>query len=876
MGNFSYILSVEGETEFQVSKNHFGGNVIGDDKNDVPSVDDLTSGVGSDSYFQDAVAELGVSHLRYPAGKAEEANITKLVGGELNSELAGFIDYCVVQGLQFTLVIPVREEYIADQAGMTAFTSLVYDRLGESTDLLQSIELGNEHWEAVGEAEYGEQAFTATGFLIEALDVYNSSHLGTVDPNIIVQTGNPSGRASDFNAGNYVGDVPGYDERIRLANEAIVEQFDKDKDLSNGFQSTIESDALDGIVAHYYYSQTSNTFSDTLSEERRISLRDDPWIGAIGEELSYHITEWNVMAANYGQQGLIAASVILEQFENMLQAGVDFAEIWPIRENTTNAIAGGHDPSEYVSLTPAGRVFSWMSESLITPEGGLSLLELGGTLDRDVEINGYQDSYRTVIYVSSRTNDFGSNVFVDWSDLVDSSSVYSVSGKQLGIDLSTSDGFSQQRGYDDNGDLVGGTGLARRAIDTAEAAALRQVLGDAYREYYVVTVGGELRTYLPPADSILPMVDNPTSLSDFYFAAETDIAGLETILEISDTATSTSLTLDPYEVVEITIENTVTIDGTSVRDVLQGGYGRDIIYGGAGADSLFGHGGDDILYGGEGADILYGGAGSDTASYATSEVHVTVNLDDVSQNTGDASGDLYSSIENITGSESDDFLTGNNSANVILGGGGGDHIEGGHGNDTLDAGQGADFVVSGIGDDVVWGGEGNDVLFGSAGDDIVSGGEGSDLIYGGTNDDILLGDEGDDIIFGDIGNDYISGGTGSDIVIAGAGDDEIYGGSGTDVIDGGSGDDRLNGGLGDDRLNGGSGADVFIFDAVADFGNDIILDFVQGTDMLEFSGVTYDELIFVTSEGNSRIEWNNGSVEINNVNTLTVDDFVFV
>ncbi len=877
MGDYTYSLSIARETEFQVSENYFGGNVIGNGKNDVPSLEDSISDVESSSYFQDAIDALGVTHLRYPAGKAEEANITELINDQLNSELSGFIDYCVEQGIEFTLVIPVRKEFITDQAGMNAFISLVYDRLGNSTELLNSVELGNEHWEEIGETEYGEQAFSAAGLLIKSLDVYNANNQSAVDPNIIVQTGNPSGRESDFHAGNYTADIPSYDARTILANEAIIEQFDADRNLSNGFQATMESDALDGIVAHYYYNQTSTTFADTLSEERRISLRDDPWVSVFGDEFTYHITEWNVMAANYSQQGLVAASVILEQFENMLEAGVDFAEIWPIRENTTNAVAGGRDASEPVSLTPAGVAFSWMSESLVTPEGGLTLLELGGNSDRDIEVNGYQDDYRTVLYISSRTTDFNSNISVDWSDLIDIFSVHTVSGRQLSIDASTSDGFSQQRGYDENGDLVGGTGLARRAIDEAEEIALRQVLGNAYREYYIVEIDGELRTYLPPVDTIIPMVSNPTSLSDFYFPAETDVAGLETNLAINDTATNVSLTLDPYEVVEIVVENFVTINGTSVRDVLQGGYGRDIIYGGSGADSLFGHGGDDILYGGSGADILYGGDGTDTASYATAGESVTANLNTVSQNTGDAAGDRYSSIENITGSAFDDNLTGNSNSNTITGGEGADQIDGGNGNDIIDAGQGADFVHAGSGEDTVLGGDGEDLLFGGDGRDTISGGGGRDIIYGGASDDSIFGGDGSDMIFGDAGNDSIHAGSQSDIVGAGAGNDEVHGGGGSDVIDGGAGNDRLTGGAGNDRLNGGAGADVFVFNTLEEsLGNDTIVDFSRDDDVLELSGVTYDDLSFIESEDSISIEWHNGSVTLESINFVTVSDFMFI
>ena len=79
--------------------------------------------------------------------------------------------------------------------------------------------------------------------------------------------------------------------------------------------------------------------------------------------------------------------------------------------------------------------------------------------------------------------------------------------------------------------------------------------------------------------------------------------------------------------------------------------GNDTIDGRGGNDTLNGLGGDDILIGGSGADSLNGGAGSDWASYQTAATSVIANLATPAINTGDASGDSYSSIENLLGSD---------------------------------------------------------------------------------------------------------------------------------------------------------------------------------------------------------------------------------
>ena len=58
-------------------------------------------------------------------------------------------------------------------------------------------------------------------------------------------------------------------------------------------------------------------------------------------------------------------------------------------------------------------------------------------------------------------------------------------------------------------------------------------------------------------------------------------------------------------------------------------------------------------------------------------------------NTGDAAGDTYANIENLTGSGFNDTLTGDSGANTLDGGAGSDVLLGGLGADTLIGGTGA-------------------------------------------------------------------------------------------------------------------------------------------------------------------------------------------
>lgn len=141
------------------------------------------------------------------------------------------------------------------------------------------------------------------------------------------------------------------------------------------------------------------------------------------------------------------------------------------------------------------------------------------------------------------------------------------------------------------------------------------------------------------------------------------------------------------------------LSGYGGGDNLYGRGGNDTINGGEGADRLYGGDGDDSLRGNNGADRLEGGNGTDTASYYNDGA-VNFSLDSTVTQSGAAAGDIYVSIENLSGSNTgNDTIAGNSVANYISGNGGNDTIYARDGDDTLVGGAGSDTLIGGAGTD---------------------------------------------------------------------------------------------------------------------------------------------------------------------------------
>ena len=170
-------------------------------------------------------------------------------------------------------------------------------------------------------------------------------------------------------------------------------------------------------------------------------------------------------------------------------------------------------------------------------------------------------------------------------------------------------------------------------------------------------------------------------------------------------------------------------------------------------DTLIGDANNNFLNGRGGADSLDGGAGFDTADYFLSTIGLTVDLGTPGNNTGEAIGDSYTSIENLRGSAFADTLRGNS------------------GNNLLDGQAGADVLDGGAGFDYAWyntNSTGTGVTASLANPGINTGDAAGDTYI---SIEGLVGSSVADTLIGDAANNFLRGQGGGDALIGGGGFD---------------------------------------------------------------------------------------------------------
>jgi len=206
-------------------------------------------------------------------------------------------------------------------------------------------------------------------------------------------------------------------------------------------------------------------------------------------------------------------------------------------------------------------------------------------------------------------------------------------------------------------------------------------------------------------------------------------------------------------------------------------------------------------------------------------------------------------IENAVTGDGNDMLTGNDAANTLLGMRGNDTLEGRGGDDRLEGGAGIDtasYLGSNLGIDI----------------DLTR----ATQTGGHAQGDVLVGIEN---VTGSAHNDRITGDGNANMLAGGFGNDTINGGLGNDILFGGHGDDDLTGGAGNDR---------FCFD-VNSGGNDRIVDFQDGRDMIDLRGLglSFASLAIISTGQSYAVSGAFGTITVSGAERgiLSAADFVF-
>ena len=614
----------------KVSREFFGGNMLFD-----------RDRVGENGTYDEKAAALNLGMIRYPGGNVSEiffdiSDPEKSVEANGHSgslmPLSEFLDYVNGAGVSAAFVAPTvpfmdalatGEMTIAEvRSEMRAFlTKLKAGVYGDAT-AIRHIEIGNEYY---GYEKHFD--WSAIDQYIEIAPIW-AAEIRKVfgdDLQIAVQGG--------IN---------------RVENDRLVEAFEGKGDL------------VDTVIFHSYPWDLGQVYSHDAWKNGLA----DKWKAA-GVADQVFMSEWGIsnqridatgelLDPSLIEDGLARAIGMVEMAALQIRAGVDFATVWPVQQNTRGDLAGNEgqtaeNSAHFLSedgLTVAGEAFQMMAEVL----PGMKMLDMGGAIDLDgkreddryaseVLVRGFEDDKKIVIFVSA------------WAI----------------------------------GDSLG------------EATVNLKLGGDiASYDVTTLTVAGDNYTNAN-AD---PVTIEETGLQASGNLSITFARDYELKRIVLNKADGDKAQARPGSNEDDAVGNIVR--GGDGFDFLKGGEGYDILLGGRDADRLKGEGADDRLKGQHGDDTLHGGRGEDTMLGGGQQDKLI----------GGAGADV------LRGGGGSDMLNGGGGADLLKGNGGDDRLVGRSGDDRLNGGAGDDTLLGGAGDDVLEIGPGEDIAYGGAGADV--------------------------------------------------------------------------------------------------------------------------------------------------------------
>ncbi|WP_406736357.1 hypothetical protein [Thioclava sp. GXIMD4215] len=461
-----------------VSDDMFGGNLLA-------NRDDIST----TSTYSDLISDLGVTSLRYPGGSLTEyyfdindpdqttiADLTGNFNGDTSEKdfvaLSDFMSFSAERGISVTIVIPTRTYLTTgvdengdrfadiDEEVLRSFIQdVVSGEYGEAS--IDAFELGNEYWGSgeMSSVEYGRVASEMASIIDDELASLSLSIEDAEKIKILVQSGHNWGDAklsdeyTDMTSTEVISELNDsygldLDSKALYSDGTVNWTYVSNKLVLSEFSEN-ELEAVDGITPHLYTSDSE--FEDEVSY---ITNQIDRTWGEEKPGIQIYVTEWNQNTSGYGldrdeDYGLWQGQEILETFEEMVAAGVDGADIWPLLQNTANALSQGF---EYETLTPAGEVFSLMAESL----PGKALVETSDDQDHS-DLYFYYGNDEAVMFIAA---DEDQTISLDLSDIM--TEIGSVTAVKVGVSDQSEVGSSRAETVlteFGNDDLVDGSSL---------------------------------------------------------------------------------------------------------------------------------------------------------------------------------------------------------------------------------------------------------------------------------------------------------------------------------------------------------------------------------------------------------------------------------
>ncbi|MEM7544632.1 MAG: calcium-binding protein [Pseudomonadota bacterium] len=668
-----------------------------------------------DGTFDAKADALNLNLLRYPGGGIAEdyfrladpdRRFVEQPGREEVVPLSEFVAYAKQADVEYSIVVPTLN-YIADiKQGIMSMD----DAVDELRHFIRELNAGT----------YGDNMPT----LLEIGNEYYT------------MKGVPQSQASEFYAEIAVEFVKLLTEELPLSTKIAIQaganQGENDIILEHVLAESLASSdpsdlRIDTVIVHSYPWTLDQTYDQ---HESRGAIIDD-WIDP-GLAESVYLSEWNtggpldnqtrsVTPNDAYERGMAQAATLIEMAAGYLDAGVEYAAVWPIQQNTHSDLSGnegelGSNQSKLSSsnLTLLGEAYELMSSSLT----GSRRLE---TRNIDLDLADEAARYQDEILVEAFENE---------SEIILFASAWNLNDDQL--------------------QTVFNFDLGVR-ISGAETTVLRSLARDKTDPN-----GTPFRTSVSH--------DDVSSTADITHRFEDEYEVVRIIYQKAETGFVSDLP-------------DVQRNGTDSDDYLVGTNRNEAINALLGDDTIIGNGGDDTIFGSRGSDDISGGADNDVIRSAggSDRINAGSGNDFLAGGGGD---------DHLSGSSGNDEIRGGTGNDVLKGGRGADKLNGYKGDDQINSGKGEDTVSGGSGKDVIKGGGGDDLIYANSGSDRVNGSGGNDTVLGGQGNDTLNGNAGDDHLRGGAGNDVVRGGKGDDELTGGAGADRFLfkAGDGDNVI----------------------------------------------------------------------------------------------